>query len=603
MRILRCSSVRGSASGFAGRTTLALFALGLCRCGNSFDLSPADASPGGSEKGPGEAGSYVIAVPDAGARDVGADVADADAADVAICDPTKDPKDEPCLVDDAFGVFVAAVPEGKGGSSPDAALDATAADAEPDAAAAGGTAGDGSMAHPFPTIAQALASAASRSLTRIYVCNGAYVESVGVTSAVGIYGGFSCAADAGTPTWRWVGGTATVTAPSMASTSPVYALSVRAPTGTAVVVEDMTFVAPDATGTDARGNGASSVAAFVDGSAVAFTRVALRAGKGAAGADGVSGVRDADGTIVPNFVGANSPAASAVGPGAITCSFIDVANGATLPDSSSGGEAGAAYNNMIAGVIQESGTPGTSNPVTVYVAGISEAGANGAGGALGVAGSMGNFGSARPGGIASTTAGSLGSAGWVPSAGGDGAAGQPGQGGGGGGGSDSQLGLLPGGAGGAGSCGGAGGTGGGGGGASLALVSVASAVTFTASILTTAQGGDGGAGGPGQVAQFPGSGFIEPVGSGLPNGANGGFGASGSGGAGGSAGISVGILYAGVLPIFNADTTIVAGPPGDAGAAGTLGLRASAARVSQPGNPGQVGYVDPQGSASYRLAP
>src|SRR5260221_7004756 len=94
------------------------------------------------------------------------------AADVAIdrfvCDRTKDPKDAPCVLDEAYGVFVAS-PEGIDGGM--------------DASEDGGTpvSGDGSMSRPYATIGQALANLGSKA--RIYVCNGSYSEQVTITTS------------------------------------------------------------------------------------------------------------------------------------------------------------------------------------------------------------------------------------------------------------------------------------------------------------------------------------------------------------------------------------------------------------------------------------
>ncbi len=84
--------------------------------------------------------------------------ADAAAADVSaegFCDPTADPKDEPCVLDDAYGVFVAAPLDGGAG---------------PDGGEAGTPSGDGTMSSPYPTIGQALANLGSK--TRIYISTG-----------------------------------------------------------------------------------------------------------------------------------------------------------------------------------------------------------------------------------------------------------------------------------------------------------------------------------------------------------------------------------------------------------------------------------------------
>src|SRR5580704_4748625 len=99
--------------------------------------------------------------------------------DASSCDPTKDPKDEPCVLDDAYGVFVA--------SSAGVDEGADAGEVGVDSGS-----GDGSMSQPYATITQALANLGSK--TRIYVCNGVYNEQVNVTAAVSLFGGLSCAA-------------------------------------------------------------------------------------------------------------------------------------------------------------------------------------------------------------------------------------------------------------------------------------------------------------------------------------------------------------------------------------------------------------------------
>jgi len=79
------------------------------------------------------------------------------AIDNFVCDPSKEPKDDPCVLDDAYGLFVAA------SARADMELDAGDGGAPPSGA-------DGSMSHPYATIGQALANLGNK--TRIYVCNG-----------------------------------------------------------------------------------------------------------------------------------------------------------------------------------------------------------------------------------------------------------------------------------------------------------------------------------------------------------------------------------------------------------------------------------------------
>jgi len=121
-------------------------------------------------------GRGFVAVADASTReageeegvDAGSSILGQSPADGPTCDATKAPAEDPCVVDDAFGVFVS--PAGRAG--------------------AGGTKGD-----PLAGIADAvrLAVAASK---RVYVCGGTYDEQLTLDASVdgvSIYGGFDCA--------------------------------------------------------------------------------------------------------------------------------------------------------------------------------------------------------------------------------------------------------------------------------------------------------------------------------------------------------------------------------------------------------------------------
>ncbi len=98
------------------------------------------------------------------------------------CDPTKDPKDEPCVLDDAYGVFVASAGGDAGAGS---------------VGERSGRAATEPLTRPYATIGQALANLAGKS--RVYVCNGVYGEQVSITTAVSVYGGLSCAAGSAEP--------------------------------------------------------------------------------------------------------------------------------------------------------------------------------------------------------------------------------------------------------------------------------------------------------------------------------------------------------------------------------------------------------------------
>jgi hypothetical protein len=532
------------------------------------------------------------ALVDAGLVDAGDDrargvdaVADG-AADVAmdtfVCDPTKDPKDEPCVLDDAHGVFVAS-PQGVDGG-----MDAGDGGATP-------VSGDGSMSRPYATIGQALANLGNKA--RIYVCNGSYGEQVTITTAVRVYGGLSCPAGATGGIWTYVGGTAHVTSPSSAP-----ALSVTGVSSGAVAIEDVSFTSPNATGA-----GTSSIAALVTSSSVSLVRVTLSAGDGANGAAG------ADGAAKPNenYVGLAADGGAQVwgSPGGL---FGPISGGAGGVNrclqfgSSAGGDGGLGCNPTASS--PGLGMPGTADPA----APTTQAGRDGlpAGAVLPIDGSVavintnndpGADGLAGDGGAAAPAQvyGTLSASGWAASAGGDGTAGNPGQGGAGAtdplyGSCSSPTQTIGGGGGGAGGCGGAGGKGGSGGGASIALASLNSTIDLRDCTLVAAAGGTGGAGGAGQDGQAGGAGGDDnSFQSAHAAGAAGGNGAGGSGGAGGTGGISVGVLYVGSMITSDTATSqkTTLGGAGAGGAAGPAGKHPTGGvlMTGVDGNPGALG--------------
>jgi hypothetical protein len=496
-------------------------------------------------------------------------------SDTSSCDPTKDPKDEPCVLDSAYGVFVASA----GG------------DAGAESLGSGVAGPDGTSARPYTSIGQALANMAGKS--RIYVCNGVYAEQVSITAVVSVYGGLSCGAGSGGRVWSYVGRTAQVMAPPSA-----YALFVTGVQQGSVTIEDMSFAAIDATGA-----GTSSIAAFVASSTVRLVRVALSAGNGANGADGAQN---------RNYTGAAPTGGSQVSSGPPGSGIFNVVGGAgavnncTLFGTSAGGDGGLGCGDD--GGTSGLGSPGTATPP----APVTMAGRDGVprGTTLSVTGSAatlsddpGADGVAGDGGVAAPAQdyGTLSAGGWVPSPGGDGSPGDPAQGGAGATdplygqcGTSSQS--IGGGGGGAGGCGGGGGQGGGGGGGSIALASVASNVTLTACSLNTAAGATGGAGGAGQDGQAGAQGGDTSFPSAHAAGAFGGNGAGGSGGAGGTGGISVGVLASGSTIMTDDATTqnTQLGAPGAGGAAGPAGRHGSAGALTtgvdgNAGAPGSAG--------------
>jgi hypothetical protein len=551
----------------------------------------------------------VDAQSDADANGPSADAAtdgahDAGSEQVPTCDPTAAPKDNPCVLGDAYGVFVAS-----------GAADGQAAAGD---ASTTSTNGDGSMAKPYDTIGQALAHLGTT--RRIYVCNGAYNEQVRITTTVSMYGGLSCDPEAGGLVWSYVGGSAELNSPSGA-----YALSVVGPAamnvdagdanldtddagieagadaglGGPVVIADMTFNAPSATTA-----GDSSLGAFIVSAAVTLQRVTLHAGSGADGAAG------ANGAAVPNYVGAAPPGGGQVlGTGGFaTSAGVGGSNQCILFGSSVGGDGGVGCS-LDAGF----GTAGSGDPpapVTVagrdglpWMAALPDGGET-------MTNDPGADGIARDGGSPGSGYGVLSVSGWTPSAGGDGAAGSPGQGGAGAtdplanSNCNAPIASIGGGGGGSGGCGGAGGHGGGGGGASVALATFGSMVDLQACILTASSGGTGGAGGAGQDGQAGGPGGDDPATSfDHAPGAPGGNGAGGSGGAGGTGGISVGVLDQGGQVMVDPSTmqSMTIGSPGAGGAAGPAG-RAPGGAILMSGSDGNPGAAGAPGTATSVLS-
>ena len=453
------------------------------------------------------------------------------------CDPVKSPRDEACVIDEAFGIFV----------SP-----------------AGSDANPGSKAAPARTIGHAmdLAKAAGK---RVYVCRGSYPEPIAVGASrdgVNVYGALDCAS------WTYGAANKVVVAPAQSG----YALQIQG-LQTGVTFEDIEFDAQSAAN-----GGESSIAVFASGSQnVALHRVTIVAGNGTDGMPGPpQGPSDWYG-IPPNYSELNGMSAGdAGGAPSSTCTCPDQA-------SSTGGAGGGPMNIP---------TPSAGQPS------YGDAGA-GAGGMNAV--SCGSGGTAQNGANApapladtpSTSFGACSATGWTPGVGVTGANGKPGQGGGGGG--NGTLSSGSGGSGACGGCGGWGGKGGAGGGSSIALLSYQSNITSVSCLLTAGAGGNGGAGGSGEAGQAggsPGNGSGAGAGTGCSGGA-GGAGAGGNGGQGGPGGLSLGIGYVGTPPTIDGAVVTQASThsgitTGAAGSGGAGGLRGTSA-TSSTGPPGTVG--------------
>ena len=486
-----------------------------------------------------EAGATIGASFDATAPDGTTGVDGSPLPDGATCDPAKTPHDAPCVIADAYGVFVA--PTGN------------------DTAA-------GTMSAPFKTITHAIA-AAKQASKRVYACAATYPEQVvlaAATDGVSLYGGLACptvspvtdagatdaaldgagpladgggdassdaATDAGAAApWSYTGGKAIV-APAAAG----YALKIDT-LASAVTIEDFELDALPAASA-----GASSVAALVNAAQKAtLHRVKILAGNGVPGSMGTA----ITGTIATTSSG--MAATSDVGGATVSCSCANA--GATT-----GGSGGNA----------DTTAPGSGAAGTPALGG----GAGGTGSiVMCTDGSAGAMAPAGVGGAGATSPATVSAAGWTGTAGANGGAGVPGQGGGGGGGGLKAAAHGGGGSGACGGCGGAGGPGGMSGGSSVALLSVASTLTLDACTVVSANGGDGGGGASGQAGGSGGAGAAGDV-KGC-NGAAGGTGGSGGGGGGGAGGDSIAVAYTGTAPMQINATATTTGNAGKGGVGG-----------------------------------
>jgi hypothetical protein len=462
-------------------------------------------------------------------------VADADVG--PTCDVTKSPVDEPCLVEDRYGVFVS-----PGGSD---------------------TAGLGTKAAPYKTVTKGLTAAQGKN---VYVCAANYVEGVSIEGALDgarLFGGFDCLG--------WV---------HSAANRPV----IKPATGPALVakgltkglrIEDVEFDAPATTT-----SGESSVAGWVTGSAnVKLVRVKLVAAAAQAGADGIA-ASNYDTALPqndPKIAGQN--AAGPSGGAAQACSMLCSNN--QVSAGGKGGNGGPGAGGVDGGVDAggaDAGAPTSGSDGGPRIVPENPPGATGAGGTPGTLGcSNGVRGSdapAKAGGAGAAQPGSLTATGWTRADGAIGIAGGPGQGGGGGGGGSSAT-MGGGGGGACGGCGGAAGPGGQSGGSSFALLSFQSTVALDACALVAGAGGNGGKGADGQVGQLGGAGGLQTT-FGCPGG-GGGQGGTGGGGGGGAGGHSVALSYAGQAPTQTNGTTLqVASQPSAFGAAGSGGSPAAA---------------------------
>ena len=414
------------------------------------------------------------------------------------CDSSKPASQGGCAVDDTDGYFV----------SP-----------------AGNDANDGSKATPFETIGKGiLASAGNAQRPNVYVCAGSYAENLVIQNApagVALHGGFDCAS------WAQVNASTVVAPAWQTGNTSQYVLHVL---GAAAVVESMTLTAPDTTDP-----GASSIAAYVDGSeGMTFRRATVTAG---VGADAAQGTQQA--AAAPNTSGAAAQNGNGV---TTTCSCTSdtTIGGAGFSQQSDAG--GPTAGEPVIPSDPDAGQPGTLTGIC--------AGGTGANGLP-----------STSNGASTATLGGITSSGWVSSNGGPGGVGGTAQGGGGA--YWSIASGLPGGGGGCGGCGGSGGAGGAGGGASIAIGALTSTLRIQSSTVRAGKAGNGANGVAGQPGQPGGAGGN----GGACNGGNGGTGGQGGAGGGGAGGVSVGIAFTpnNATPDVDAQSTVLAGTAGSGG--------------------------------------
>jgi hypothetical protein len=459
----------------------------------------------------------------------------------APCPAADTPEQNPCVIAEKYGVFVA--PAANGGSD----------------------SGDGSREHPYATIGHALVNLGSTS--RVYVCGATYPEALLVGTSfdgVEVYGGLECPTagdggvadagtiDSGTGPWSYTGMLA-----SVAPAATGYALDVESLTKGAHF-EDMAFTALPANAANA---GESSIGVFVNAStAVTFKRVTMTSGNGSTGAMGSAGDNWADASAPMGGSTTTALGGGALGPTCPCGSIAGLGGEGTFSTGTNGGDGGPVVTGGSAG----DGLGGIYNVLDLSCEN----------------GDRGASAPAQTGGAGQDGGGALSASGWDGGGGSLGTPGGVGQGGGGGsGGLNTGLNVGGGSGGWCGGCGGGPGGAGGAGGSSFALASVGSAVTLDACTLTAGNGGTGGTGGAGQAGQL--GGFAGNQSNPGCSGGTGGTGGQAGGGGGGAGGYSVALAYTNPEPTLKNGTTTTPGTFGAAGTAGTGGTP-----VPTPGSPG-----------------
>jgi hypothetical protein len=442
------------------------------------------------------------------------------------------------------------------------------------ARAGAGAGGNGTMAKPYGSLADAIANAKGK---RVLACSSeAFAESVMIEAGVEVIGGFDCNAG-----WTWSAeGRSAIEGPANrvaltlaegASGAKVRGFKIRA--------------------ADATEPGGSSIGVAVADIEAELARVDVTAGNGMDGARGETPPTNAqDGASAPDNVSDTCVGTVYGGvPGVTMCDDGETRGGI-------GGLGGKPAEDGGRGQNGQDGTPPPAeNPAGAGLGGVGAGQADtssnctrGEEGAPGANGQTGIPGSGTMLTLASVSGGD----------GRGGTSGTRGQGGGGGGGAKSGLFCASGdgytdgagasgGGGGAGGCGGKGGGGGKAGGSSIGIVSLGTKLVLTEVTIAVGAAGRGGAGGTGKRGGTGGNGAVggfvtADTGPGARKGCDGGpGGAGGDGGPGGGGrgGHAVGIAYA-VTPSPAPAVEVLGGTAGDGG---TAGIGGGDEGVGQPG--------------------
>ena len=434
----------------------------------------------------------------------------------------------------------------------------------------GATSGDGSMASPVGSIAEAIAKT-TVNRPKVFVCTPANTplqEAVNVAAPnVELFGGFDCS----NPDWTWTeAGRSEVEGPA-----DKVAWTVTDKANNALVSG---FKIKAASPTNPTGGGHSIGMQLADVT-VSVQRCDVEASDAADGnspdtlTDPVQKGADAPPVVHAQMDACINQLSLIAGPeGQTNCGGTDTNGG-------KGGKGGEPNVNSGDGSDGSSGMPSATT-------GLGGTGQTTTGNPpMSCTGGTGGSGDPGSNGSAGTALGMLSPAGLTGGDGGNGGPGMPGQGGGGGGGAKAGSFCAggvdgvgaSGGGGGAGGCGGKGGPGGQAGGSSIAIISLGNKPLIDGMTVTlkSGKGGKGGKGAAGQAGGTGGAGANGGASSGISpskpgcDGGKGGPGGDGGPGGGGRGGHSIGIVFAKAPPAnLTFMMTPVVGMPGGGGMSG-----------------------------------